>query len=283
MSNAEIYLNSSFQACKKLTNNFSTSFSMGIYFLGKEIRNPIYGIYGFVRVADEIVDTFFDIDQTNELQRFHQLTKDAISNSYSSNPILHAFQHVVNSYKIDIGLIDSFFDSMKSDLTEKNYDRDSYKNYIYGSAEVVGLMCLYVFLSGDKNKFNELKSFAQKLGSAFQKVNFLRDIKEDFQSKGRAYFPELKVEDRLTHSSKEQIELDIQKDFDEAKEGISRLPRASCLGVYLAYRYYTKLLKKLIRTPVEKLMITRIRVSNLQKLLLFPSALAFTIFMRKTK
>ena len=200
MNNTDIYLSSSFQACRKLTNNFSTSFSMGIYFLGKEIRNPIYSIYGFVRVADEIVDTFIEIDQTSELQRFQELTRDAISNSYSSNLILHAFQHVVNKYNIDMGLIDSFFDSMKSDLTQKDHDRDSYKNYIYGSAEVVGLMCLYIFLSGDNNKFNELKYFAQKLGSAFQKVNFLRDFKEDFQSKGRAYFPELKIDGELTYS-----------------------------------------------------------------------------------
>ena len=281
MNNSEIYLNSSFQACKKLTNNFSTSFSMGIYFLGKKIRNPIYSIYGFVRVADEIVDTFFDIDQTNELNEFHQLTKDAITNSYSSNLILHAFQHVVNKYNIDRNLIDAFFDSMKSDLTEKNYDRESYKKYIYGSAEVVGLMCLYVFLSGNNNKYNELKYFARKLGSAFQKVNFLRDFQEDYQFKGRAYFPELKIDGELNESSKAQIETDIQKDFDNAKEGISKLPRSSCLGVYLAYRYYTKLLKKLKFTPVDKLMTTRIRVNDLEKILLFPSALLFTIFMRK--
>ena len=281
MNNSEIYLSSSFQACKKLTNNFSTSFSMGIYFLGKKIRNPIYSIYGFVRVADEIVDTFFDIDQTNELNEFHQLTKDAITNSYSSNLILHAFQHVVNKYNIDRNLIDAFFDSMKSDLTEKKYDRESYKKYIYGSAEVVGLMCLYVFLSGNNNKYNELKYFARKLGSAFQKVNFLRDFQEDYQFKGRAYFPELKIDGELNESSKVQIETDIQKDFDNAKEGISKLPRSSCLGVYLAYRYYTKLLKKLKATPVDKLMTTRIRVNDFQKILLFPSALLFTIFMRK--
>ncbi len=281
MNNSEIYLSSSFQACKKLTNNFSTSFSMGIYFLGKKIRNPIYSIYGFVRVADEIVDTFFDIDQTNELNEFHQLTKDAITNSYSSNLILHAFQHVVNKYNIDRNLIDAFFDSMKSDLTEKKYDRESYKKYIYGSAEVVGLMCLYVFLSGNNNKYNELKYFARKLGSAFQKVNFLRDFQEDYQFKGRAYFPELKIDGELNESSKAQIETDIQKDFDNAKEGISKLPRSSCLGVYLAYRYYTKLLKKLKSTRVDKLMTTRIRVNDLEKILLFPSALLFTIFMRK--
>ena len=281
MNNTEIYLASSFQACKKLTNNFSTSFSMGIFFLGKEIRNPIYSIYGFVRSADEIVDTFFDINQTNELRQFHQLTKDAITNSYSSNLILHAFQHVVNTYNIDMDLIDAFFHSMESDLTEKNYDRDSYKKYIYGSAEVVGLMCLYVFLSGDNNKYNELKHFAQKLGSAFQKVNFLRDFQEDYQFKGRAYFPELKIDGELNESSKVQIESDIQKDFDHAKEGISKLPRSSCLGVYLAYQYYKKLLKKLKATPVDKLMTTRIRVNDFQKFLLFPSALLFTIFMRK--
>ena len=282
MNNSEIYLSSSFQACKKLTNNFSTSFSMGIYFLGKKIRNPIYSIYGFVRVADEIVDTFFDIDQTNELNEFHQLTKDAITNSYSSNLILHAFQHVVNKYNIDRNLIDAFFDSMKSDLTEKNYDRESYKKYIYGSAEVVGLMCLYVFLSGNNNKYNELKYFARKLGSAFQKVNFLRDFQEDYQFKGRAYFPELKIDGELNQSLKVQIESDIQKDFDSAKEGISKLPRSSRLGVYLAYRYYTKLLKKLKSTPVDKLMTTRIRVNNFEKFLLFPPALLFTIFMRKS-
>ena len=281
MNNSKIYLSSSFQACKKLTNNFSTSFSIGIYCLGKKIRNPIYSIYGFVRVADEIVDTFFDIDQTNELNEFHQLTKDAITNSYSSNLILHAFQHVVNKYNIDRDLIAAFFDSMKSDLTEKNYDRESYKKYIYGSAEVVGLMCLYVFLSGNNNKYNELKYFARKLGSAFQKVNFLRDFQEDYQFKGRAYFPELKIDGELNESSKVQIEADIQKDFDNAKEGISKLPRSSCLGVYLAYRYYTKLLKKIKSTSVDKLTTTRIRVNDLEKILLFPSALLFTIFMRK--
>ena len=170
---------------------------------------------------------------------------------------------------------------MKADLTNKNYNRESYEEYIYGSAEVDGLMCLYVFLNGNQKKYNELKIYAQKLGSAFQKVNFLRDFHEDYKLKGRAYFPELEMDGEFDESSKKQIENDIQKDFDEAINGIKRLPRSSCLGVYLAYRYYNKLLKKLKLTPASKLLNKRIRVNNFQKFMLLPSALLFSLFMRR--
>jgi len=281
MNNSERYLDSSFQACKSITKTYSTSFSLGIFCLGKDIRNDIYSIYGFVRVADEIVDTFFDIDQSNKLNDFHQSTLESIKNSYSSNLILHAFQHVINTYQIDIDLVDSFFKSMKADLTKKSYDKESYEEYIYGSAEVVGLMCLYVFLNGDQEKYNELKKYAQKLGSAFQKVNFLRDFHEDYELKGRAYFPELEMNGKFNDSSKKQIEIDIQKDFDESINGIKRLPSSSCLGVYLAYRYYNKLLKKLKSTSASKLLNSRIRVNNFQKFTLLPSAILFSLFMRK--
>ena len=281
MTNSERYLDSSLKASKVLTKTYSTSFSMGIFCLGKDIRNAIYAIYGFVRVADEIVDTFFDIDQSKKIDDFHKSTIESIQNSYSSNLILHACQHVVNTYQIDVNLVEAFFKSMKADLTEKSYDRESYEEYIYGSAEVVGLMCLYVFLNGNDKKYNELKKYAQKLGSAFQKVNFLRDFHEDYELKGRAYFPELEIDGKFDESSKKQIEIDIQKYFDEAINGIKRLPRSSCLGVYLAYRYYNKLLKKIKLTPASKLLNTRIRVSNFQKFMLLPSALLFSLFMRK--
>ena len=282
MNNSERYLDSSFKACRSITKTYSTSFSLGIFCLSKDIRNAIYSIYGFVRVADEIVDTFFEIDQSKKIDDFHKSTIESIKNSYSSNLILHAFQHVVNTYKIEVNLVESFFKSMKADLTEKSYDRESYEEYIYGSAEVVGLMCLYVFLNGNDKKYNELKKYAQKLGSAFQKVNFLRDFHEDYELKGRAYFPELEMDGKFDESSKKQIETDIQKDFDEAINGIKRLPRSSCLGVYLAYRYYNRLLKKIKLTPASKLLNTRIRVSNFQKFMLLPSALLFSLFMRKT-
>ena len=162
MNNSERYLDSSFQACKSITKTYSTSFSLGIFCLGKDIRNDIYSIYGFVRVADEIVDTFFDIDQSNKLNDFHQSTLESIKNSYSSNLILHAFQHVINTYQIDIDLVDSFFKSMKADLTKKSYDKESYEEYIYGSAEVVGLMCLYVFLNGDQEKYKKARVITGK-------------------------------------------------------------------------------------------------------------------------
>ena len=282
MTNSERYLDSSFKASKSLTKTYSTSFSMGIFYLGKDIRNAIYAIYGFVRVADEIVDTFFEIDQSDKLDKFHQSTIESIKNSYSSNLILHAFQHVVNKYSIKIDLIESFISSMKTDLTEKSYDRESYEEYIYGSAEVVGLMCLHVFLNGDEKKYNELKHYAKKLGSAFQKVNFLRDFHEDYELKGRTYFPELEMDRTFDESSKKQIEMDIEKDFDEAIKGITKLPRSCCLGVYLAYSYYKKLLNKIKSTPASKILITRIRVNNFQKFLLLPSALLFSLFLRRS-
>ena len=281
MTNSERYLQSSLKASRSITKTYSTSFSLGIFCLGRNIRNDIYSIYGFVRVADEIVDTFFEIDQSKKIDDFHQSTIESIKNSYSSNLILHAFQNVVNTYQIDIELVNSFFKSMKADLTNKNYNRESYEEYIYGSAEVDGLMCLYVFLNGNQKKYNELKIYAQKLGSAFQKVNFLRDFHEDYKLKGRAYFPELEMDGEFDESSKKQIENDIQKDFDEAINGIKRLPRSSCLGVYLAYRYYNKLLKKLKLTPASKLLNKRIRVNNFQKFMLLPSALLFSLFMRR--
>lgn len=252
--------------CSKLTTtSYSTSFSLGIKVLNKKLHRPIYGIYGFVRFADEIVDTFHDYDKFKLFEEFKKDTYKAIENKISLNPILNSFQHVVNTYKIDIKLIDTFLDSMEMDLHPQVYDAKKYDLYILGSAEVVGLMCLQVFVNGDKDMYQDLKPYAMSLGSAFQKINFLRDVKADYQELGRTYFPGVDL-DKFTRIEKLKIEADIQDDFKYALEGIVKLPTSSRLGVYVAYRYYFSLFKKIKKISSDKLMEERIRVPNTKKL-----------------
>lgn len=257
----------SFQCSKKITNNYSTSFSLGIRVLAKRFHDPIYAIYGFVRYADEIVDTFHEYDKVKLLEEFKLDTYKSIENRISLNPVLHAFQLVVNRYNIDLTLVEAFFHSMEMDLEQTNYDQEMYDEYIYGSAEVVGLMCLYVFCNGEKNKYNDLQSPARRLGAAFQKVNFLRDIKSDFSVRGRIYFPGLDLKN-FNIESKIQIEQDIKNDFDEALKGIKKLPKGASIGVYLAYIYYLKLFAKIKSCPVSKILNQRIRVPDFVKILL---------------
>jgi len=251
--------------CSKLiTKRYSTSFSLGINALDAKYHMPIYGIYGFVRYADEIVDTFHDHDKKALLNHFREETKKAIESKISFNPVLHAFQMVVNQYDIEYPLIDAFLDSMEMDLEKTDYSLQGYKDYIYGSAEVVGLMCLRVFCEGNKEEYQRLREPACKLGSAFQKVNFLRDMKSDYEERGRTYFPGLNYEE-FDKSAKLQIEADIEKDFKDALEGIKQLPAGARLGVYLAYKYYQKLFVKIRHLSPETVASTRIRIPNARK------------------
>lgn len=259
------------QCSKKATQQYSTSFSLGIKLLDKSLHRSIYGIYGFVRFADEIVDSFHGYNKEELLCKFRKDTYEAINSGISLNPILNEFQKVVNDNNVDHKWIDTFLKSMEMDLSDKYHDVLSYENYILGSAEVVGLMCLHVFVSGDKFKFNELKPYAMSLGSAFQKVNFLRDLKADYEALGRTYFPGVDME-YFTIEHKLQIEEDISTDFKMALIGIKKLPRESRGGVYLAYVYYLKLFRKIKETPVEKIIESRIRVPNISKMgLMFQS------------
>jgi 15-cis-phytoene synthase len=251
-------------ACSRLiTRTYSTSFSLGIFCLSKELRDPVYSIYGFVRFADEIVDTFHDFDKKQLLERFKEDTYRAISERISLNPILNSFQFAVNKYAIEKELIDSFLHSMEMDLYKMQYDEGRIKEYILGSAEVVGLMCLRVFCNGDNELYKKLKPNAMSLGSAFQKINFLRDLRDDF-SMGRIYFPELNVNE-LDDKNKKQIEHSITEDFHHGYEGIKSLQRGARFGVYVAYVYYLALFKKIKNTPSEKVLQSRIRIRNRHK------------------
>ena len=278
MTNREIYDDISKRISELTTKKYSTSFSLGINFFSRDIRPSIYGIYGFVRFADEIVDTFFEQDQEKLILEFENETLLSIKRKFSSNPILHSFQIVVNDYNISIDLIKSFLDSMKMDTFQDTHSENSYNKYIYGSAEVIGLMCLRVFCKGNDQLVQKVSSHAQKLGSAFQKVNFLRDLKDDYQGKGRLYFPELNKDNFLDNDSKILIEKQIENDFDEGIKGIKELPKNSRLGVYLAYRYFRVLFNKLKSTDADKIMENRLRVNNFKKFLLIPS----TYFRVKT-
>lgn len=253
---------------KLVTNSYSTSFSLGIRFLGKDLREPIYNIYGFVRFADEIVDSFHDYDKEQLLKEFKQATYQAIERGISLNPILHSFQMSVNQYQIDKNLIDTFLKSMEMDLNKKSYDVEGYKAYILGSAEVVGLMCLKVFLRGNQKKYDDLKPYAMALGSAFQKINFLRDLHADYLGMGRVYFPDFELSNLNAHS-KEELEKDIEQDFKKGFEGIKLLPKDSRLGVYVAYVYYYNLLKKIKGLKPERILKERISIPNPQKMMLF--------------
>lgn len=253
------------------TKSYSTSFSIGIHFLGKEIHDAIYGIYGFVRFADEIVDSFHDFDKEKLLFEFKKDTYESIDQKISLNPILNSFQFVVRQYNINNELIEAFLHSMEMDLKKMDYSESLYKEYIFGSAEVVGLMCLKVFVNGDESEYQKLKPMAQKLGSAFQKINFLRDCKADIEKLGRVYFPNVKGI-QITASEKLEIESDIEKEFFESLQGIKSLPSNAKLGVYIAYVYYYQLLVKIKKVEAKDIMQQRIRVSNPQKLILLAKA-----------
>ena len=256
------------QECSKnITQTYSTSFSLGIKALNKELHQPIYNIYGFVRLADEIVDTFHDYKKFELLSQFKQDTINAIEDKISLNPILNSFQETVNRYQIDWSLIEAFLNSMEMDLEEQVYDKEKYQLYILGSAEVVGLMCLRVFVQGNDDNYNKLKPFAMKLGSAFQKVNFLRDANSDFQGLGRTYFPGVNMCD-FTEAEKRKIETDIEDDFKTALIGIKMLPYSSKGGVYLAYRYYYDLFLKIKSLPSSRILKDRIRIPNSKKIVL---------------
>ncbi len=253
------------QLCSRVTTEeYSTSFASAIKLLHKDLRVPIYNIYGFVRFADEIVDTFHDHDKAALLDEFKKETYEAIRRGISLNPILHSFQITVNQYNIDHSLIEAFFKSMYMDLNKQQYDADRYNEYIYGSAEVVGLMCLYVFCEGDVKLYNQLKPSARSLGAAFQKVNFLRDIKADYNSLNRTYFPNVDF-NNFTGRCKQQIEEDIATDFQHAYEGILQLPWKARFGVYVAYKYYFSLFRKIRKTQPSEILETRIRIPNYRK------------------
>jgi len=262
--------------CSKLTTKrYSTSFSLGILFLHKPLRNPIYAIYGFVRFADEIVDSFDGYDRKYLLDKFRADLYEALDQRISLNPILNSFQQIVHQYNIEMELVNTFLDSMEMDLEKQFYVKENYEKYILGSAEVVGLMCLKVFLNGNQEKYNELKPYAMKLGAAFQKINFLRDLKDDYQTLGRTYFPNVDMTE-FTLQAKREIEEEIAIDFKEALIGIKKLPVSSKGGVYLAYVYYLTLFKKIKRVSVDRVMVERIRVSNGEKIaLMFKSMLQF--------
>ncbi|MCR9250890.1 MAG: phytoene/squalene synthase family protein [bacterium] len=272
----DLYSTTTFKCSKLITKHYSTSFTLGIRTLDKKFHYPIYAIYGFVRYADEIVDTFHDFDKEKLLKKFWEDTYTAIDEGISLNPVLHSFQQVVNEYHIERELIEAFLVSMEMDLHKDTYTDELYKTYIYGSAEVVGLMCLRVFCEGDKEAYDKLKEPARALGSAFQKVNFLRDIKSDYKERGRVYFPGVDFR-TFTKAEKEAIEEDIQKDFDFAYKGIIALPKGARLGVYLAYIYYLKLFHKIKNLPADRIMNERIRIPDSNKLAL----LTKTYFMHR--
>lgn len=254
----------SFQTSKIITQKYSTSFSMGIKALHPHLRQAIYGIYGYVRLADEIVDSFHDYNQDKLLAQFRSETYEALEQKISLNPIIQAFQEVVHQYKIEPPLIDQFLHSMEMDLEQIEYNSDLYKEYILGSAEVVGLMCLHVFVEGNPNKFEELKPYAMKLGSAFQKINFLRDLNDDFHVLGRTYFPNVDLS-QFNDEIKNQIEIEIETEFEEALIGIRKLPISSRFGVYLAYKYYYSLFNKIKESSAHHILNERVRIPNASK------------------
>ena len=253
--------------CSKLvTKSYSTSFSLATKMLYKSIRFDIYNIYGFVRFADEIVDSFHGYDKETLFNRFSEDLEHALNDKISLNPILNAFQHTYHKYNIDKSLVDAFMNSMQLDLHKTEYlTEEEYKAYIYGSADVVGLLCLKVFVNGDDDKYNQLKDTAMSLGSAFQKVNFLRDLKADFEGLDRTYFPNTDLKN-LDEKSKQDIIDDIEADFEKGLIGIKKLPIEAKFGVFMAYRYYHQLLKKLKKTPALQIKNARIRVSNPKKI-----------------
>lgn len=264
----------SYQVSKATTEKYSTSFSLGIMALSGEIRPAIYAIYGFVRLADEIVDSFHGYNKKELLQRFKLQTLEALEEKISLNPILNSFQETVHKFNIDTDLIDQFLNSMEMDLNPVAYDTELYKEYILGSAEVVGLMCLHVFVEGNSDAYNKLQPSAMKLGSAFQKVNFLRDLGDDYSLLGRTYFPNVDLK-QFNNEVKASIEQDIRNDFAQALLGIKQLPPSSRFGVYLAYRYYLSLFRKICKTPAHQILNARIRIPNTQKISLMMSSYVY--------
>jgi phytoene/squalene synthetase len=271
MNTMALYDKVCIKASRSTTLTYSTSFSLGVRSLHRRFREPIHAIYGFVRFADEIVDTFHGYDKPTLLARFREETERSITEGISLNPILHSFQQVVNRYGIERELYDTFLRSMEMDLTDTVHDATSYATYILGSAEVVGLMCLRVFCEGDDARYLELKPAAMRLGAAFQKVNFLRDLKDDHQNLGRTYFPDVDVRN-MSAADKRDIERDIQDDFDAALLGIRRLPKGSRYGVYVAYVYYLALFRKIRSLPTDRILHERIRVRNRRKLALLTTS-----------
>ena len=260
-----LYTSVSFELSKIITSRYSTSFSMGVSVLDKKYQDAIYGIYGFVRVADEIVDTFKNINKDKLFNEFRTQTYNAIEEGISTNPILHSFQRVVNQYNISKTHIDAFLNSMQMDLYYSSHNRERYDQYIFCSAEVVGLMCLKVFVDGNHEEYHKLETYAKALGSAFQKVNFLRDIKSDFEERGRLYFPNVNNENELTNENKRKLEEEVNKEFEKSLIGIKNLNYGVKLGVYSAYKYYKALFKRIVNTDIEILKKRRIRVPNLIK------------------
>lgn len=267
-----LYDETCFECSKVITEKYSTSFSSGIKAFQPQLRYPVYAIYGFVRYADEIVDTFHDHNKAKLIADFKQETYKAITEKISLNPVLHSFQHVVNQYKIEHELIKAFLHSMEMDLDKKSYDEANYKTYIYGSAEVIGLMCLRVFCENDNNLYQLLLPMACSLGAAFQKINFLRDVKSDLIERGRTYFPGVDFTN-FTQQDKRDIEQDIKTDLEKAYQGIILLPASSRLGVYIAYKYYQQLFKKIVNTSANTILQQRIRVSDNHKRALYCKAL----------
>lgn len=271
MNHEQLFTDTSLACAQLITRRYSTSFSLGIRTLDKSLHRAIYAIYGFVRWADEIVDTFHSQNKAALLADFERDTYVAIASGFSLNPVLHAFQWVVNEYQIDHEFIDAFLRSMEMDLEDRNYRQELYDKYIYGSAEVVGLMCLRVFCHQQPALFDKLQEPARRLGAAFQKVNFLRDIRSDYEDRGRVYFPGLRYE-HFDNDRKREIEADIRADFEAAYVGIQQLPRAAKLGVHLAYVYYLKLFYKLRQAPAAQVLAERVRLPDNKKLLLLLSS-----------
>jgi phytoene/squalene synthetase len=269
----EIYNKTTFKTAQLITKHYSTSFYSAVKMLEKDKQTAIFGVYGFVRLADEIVDTFHDYNKEKLLDKLENELKEAITDKISTNPILHAFQQVVNGYNIPYELIDAFMQSMKADLNKKNYtNKNETEQYIYGSANVVGLMCLKIFTGRNKKLYEELKSPAMKLGSAFQKVNFLRDLKTDMHDLQRTYFCNCRL-DSFDEQAKNMIVDEIKVEFQEAYKGIISLPGRSRLAVLTAYLYYLTLLKKIENTPSSEILQVRVRISNLRKTLLLIKAM----------
>ena len=267
MATKQLFDKVSYETSKITTQKYSTSFSSAIKVLNKRFHEPIYNIYGFVRFADEIVDTFHDFDKKFLLDQFTKETYQAIEQKISLNPILNSFQKTVHQYQIDDELISTFLKSMYMDLNKSEYTDEEYKDYIVGSAEVVGLMCLKVFVEGNQDLYLALKPAAMRLGSAFQKINFLRDLCEDCNELNRVYFPNLDIH-RFDEISKKEIEKDIAEDFRAGFEGIQQLPKSARFGVYLAYIYYKSLFNKIIHTKPERILTSRIRIPDSQKVML---------------
>tara|TARA_E500000331_G_scaffold1797_1_gene1854 strand:- start:1869 stop:2711 length:843 start_codon:yes stop_codon:yes gene_type:complete len=263
----EIFDAISLECSKITTKRYSTSFSLAIKLLSREYQNAIYSIYGFVRLADEIVDSFHDYNKSKLLNELRSSTIEAIEKNISLNPILNSFQHIVKKYNIEWALIDRFLDSMEYDLNSQTCTEEAYKRYIQGSAEAVGLMCLQIFTNNKKGKYQQLKPYAESLGSAFQKINFLRDINEDYDTLNRVYFPNLNIT-AFSNAEKKIIENDIAKDFSHGLIGIRLLDKNARKGVYLAYKYYMSLFHKIKKMQAQEILVKRIRVSNLKKIMI---------------